>query len=372
MAAAASLCLCFALFSFRGAAQTTYGGLTLPGKLIWHSYTTYGFSGVQSWMANFDTGTAYQITPGNVSGAMNYHFNQNGTEVVFMGSDNGYSNQAWDIWAASVTPTGLANITKITAGSTDGSRNEDPKYSSDGTTIIFKKNLDYIYSISRSSFTVNGTAQTPPEKQLLASSYETSMPYYLAGSDTNFVFTDNATSNSTIQYDNGGRVTTLYAPSGLHAYYPMALNSTQFYFAQSDSAGHDQIYLGNTSGSTAAGAAFNVSSYEVADPYPMNPNWVAYASTRPGGTGSYDIWIGNFSTGVTYNLNDWLPGANQTNSDLGPTFYGTVSTSGSGSNLALNKTASASSTLSGYPASNANDGNTSTSCCASSGSYPQW
>jgi len=320
--------LCLALFCSRGVGQTTYNGITLTGKLIWHSYTDYGFIGVQSWMANFGTGVVYQITPSNVSGAMNYHFNQNSTEVVFMGTDNAYSNQVWDIWVASVTSTGLANITKITSGSTDGSRNEDPKFSSDGTKIIFKKNLNYIYSINRSSFSVNGAAQTPPETRLLASSHEVSMPYYLVGSDINFVFTDNATSNSTIQYDNGERMTTPYAPSGLHAYYPIALNSTQFYFSQSDSANHDQIYRGDISGSVAVGAVFNVSSCEIADPFAMDPNWVAYSSTRPGGAGSYDIWIGNFSTRVTYNLNNWLHAANQTNSDLGATFYGTVATSG--------------------------------------------
>jgi hypothetical protein len=309
---------------------TTYKGITLTGKLIWHSYTTYGFTGVQSWMANLDTGNVYQITPSNVSGAMNFDFNPAGTEVVFMGNDNNNSGstQAWDIWIANVTSTGLSDVTKITEGAIDGSRNEDPKFSSDGTKIIFKRNLDYICSIDTSSITVNGVDQTPALTQLLSAGYESSMPYYLAGSDTNFVFTDDSnTTYSTIQYDNGGTITTLYAPSGEHAYYPIALNSTQFYFSQSDSFGHDQVVLGDTSGDAAVSAAFDLTGYEFADPFPFNASWLSYSSSQPGSvSGSYDIWIGNFSTGVTYDLNNWIARSNQTNSNLGSTFYGTVST----------------------------------------------
>jgi len=52
-----------------------------------------------------------------------------------------------------------------------------------------------------------------------------------------------------IQYDDGGTVTTLWVPTGLHRYYSMALNTTQFCFAQRNSASHHQLYLGGTSGS---------------------------------------------------------------------------------------------------------------------------
>jgi hypothetical protein len=85
--------------------------------------------------------------------------------------------------------------------------------------------------------------------------------------------------------------------------------------------------LGDISGTAPVAAAFDVPSYEFADPYPMNATWVAYTSTQNGGSGSYDIWIGNFATGETYNLNNWIADSNHPNSDLGPTFYGTVSAS---------------------------------------------
>jgi len=142
------------------------------------------------------------------------------------------------------------------------------------------------------------------------------------GSDINFLFAWNGTPLS-INSDFSGVETTLYQDSKA-CYYPIALNSTNFYFSLSDSAGHDQVMKGCVSGAPAVSAAFNIASAECADAYPMDSFWVCYASSRAGGTGSYDIWIGNFSTGATYNLNSFIPGANSSVSDLGPCFFGTI------------------------------------------------
>jgi Tol biopolymer transport system component len=307
----------------RSAGGTTFQGITLTGTLIWHSYTTYGFTGVQSWMANFDTGQVSEITPARILGAMNYHFSPDGTKVVVMGSDGHKGALAWDLFVASVTSSGLANITKITDASADLSRNEDPKFSSDGTKILFKRNNTSIASIDVGSFTVNGVDQMPPLTVLLTQPSGTSMPYYLGGSDTSFVFA-NDTANS-IQLDAGGVVSTLYM-MGTHDYYPIAIDATRFYFVSGGS--NDWIYRGDTGAGAAVTAAFITSAnkpQEFADPFPIAGDWLAYTSTVTGGAGSYDIWIGNFTTGQAFNLNAWIPGANRANSDLGPTFHGTIS-----------------------------------------------
>lgn len=316
------------------AAGTIFNGITITGKLIWHSYAAYGFSGVQSWMANFDTGQVSEITPARITGAMNYHFNPDGTQVVVMGSDANQTSLAWDLFVATVTASGLTNVTKITNAAAGASnfRFEDPKFSSDGTKIIFKKDNTSIASIDTASFTVNGVNQTPPVTVLWTDSAGTSMPYYLGGSDTNFVFA-NDTAN-TIQYDAAGAVTTLYnnafpgVTAGQHNYYPIAIDATTFYFASGMT--HDWIFRGDTGAGPTVLAAFidgTNNNYEFADPFPMSPSWLAYTSTLPGGgsAGSYDIWIGNFATGVKFNLNSWIRGSNRPNSDLGPTFHGTIS-----------------------------------------------
>ena len=306
---------------------TILQGITITGRLIWHSYDTYGFSGVRSWMANFDTGTVTDITPSRLAGAMNYHFSPDGQVVVVMADDNDETTQtgrqAWDLFVASVTPSGLTNLTKLTHGQADGSRNEDPKFSADGSRIIFKHNLTQIASIDVSTVAVNGVDQTPAQTVLLQSTTEVGMPYFLQGSNRDFLYADSVT--NAIWLDTAGQPRSLYAV-GNHAYYPIALDTTRFYFAAGQA--NDWIYRGDTAGSSAVPAAFitaAVQSAEFADPFPVTSDWLVYTSTAPGGSGTYDLWIGNFTTGIAYNLNGWIRGANHSNSDLGPTFHGTLS-----------------------------------------------
>jgi hypothetical protein len=309
------------------AGGTLANGVTLTGKLIWHSYTTYGFAGVQSWMANFDSGEIREITAPRLLGAMNYHFSPDGTTVVVMADDNGITaangTTAWDLWVASVTDTGLMNITKITNAAIDGSRNEDPKFSSDGSRIIFKRNLTNIATIDVAAIAVNGVDQTPPQTILLSSPTEVSMPYFLVGSSASFLYADDA--SQSIRFSANGQITTLYS-LGTHSYYPIAVDATQFYFVAGQ--GNDLLYHGATDGGPAATAAFinnSNNTSEFADPFPFGSNWLAYTSTVAGGAGAYDLWIGNFATGQAFRLDSWIRGANHGNSDLGPTFHGTLS-----------------------------------------------
>jgi len=81
--------------------------------------------------------------------------------------------------------------------------------------------------------------------------------------------------------------------------------------------------LGDINASPESSAAFNDPSYEMADPFPIDPTWLAYTTTR-GVAGNYQIWIGNFSSGTTFNLNSWFFGANDSNSNLGPAFFGGI------------------------------------------------
>jgi hypothetical protein len=305
-------------------------GVTIQGRLIWHSYDQYGFVGVRSWMADFTAGQVLEITPVRVSGAMNYHFSPDGSLVVFMGNDATASaahagSTAWDIWIAQVGASGLQNVTRLTNGQADGSRNEDPRFSPDGTHIVFKRNLTSLVSVALSGVQANGTDQLPAQTLLLSGSTETSMPSVMpAGGGVLFA---NGSSLDSIRLLSGGTVSTLYA-LGTHDYYPVALDATRFYFVSGQTGGNDWILRGDLSASLPVPAAFitpGLAGYEFADPEPMGGNWLAYASTAPGGNGAYDIWIGNASTGQTANVSAWIGGANHANSDLGPSFFGTIS-----------------------------------------------
>lgn len=306
---------------------TIHAGITLTGRLIWHSYVNYGFTGVRSWMADFDAGTVSEITQPRLVGAMNYHFNAAGTEVVFMADDGDYTaahgTSQWNVWIAGVSATGLDHPTRITP--IDGGRYEDPKFSSDGTRIVFKRNLTEIAAIDRSAIVLDGTDQAPAQSLLLANGQEASMPYFLAGSTSDFLYADGSSLDA-IRWVHGGVAGTLYQPTGQHAYYPVALDATRFYYVVGTSGtAPDQILLGDTSASLPAGAAFTDAAYEFADPAVLGGSWLAFASTAPGGDGDYDLWIGDFSGGLRYPLDAWIRSANHAERDLGPTFHGTIS-----------------------------------------------
>lgn len=302
-------------------------GITLSGRMIWHSYDSYGFTGVQSWMADFDAGMVREITPARLAGAMNYHFSPDGQRVVVMADDNDATmvsgTTAWDIFVADVTATGLANITKLTNGQVDGSRNEDPKFSSDGQVIIFKRNLNEIVAIHMMNLLVNGTDQAPTLTPLLTNTTEIGMPYFLVGSTTDFLYADDVM--NAVGCFCGGTPGLLYSV-GSKGYYPIAIDGVNFYFTGGQGA--DAIYRGDTAATPAVRAAFITDAlltYEFADPYPLGNDWLVHTSTRSGGGGGgYDLWIGNFTSGETYPLTDWIAGANRSNSDLGPTFHGTL------------------------------------------------
>jgi hypothetical protein len=226
---------------------TVFNGVTLAGKLIWHSYSSYGFSGVHSWMASFDSGEVYDISQPPFQGAMNYAFSPDGTTVVVMAEDNTITaangTTAWELWVASVTATGLANITRITASAADGSRNEDPRFSADGARIIFKRNLSSIMATDVATIAVNGLHQAPAQTLLLTLPTEASTPFYTVGSTTSFLYADEATKS--IRIAAAGAVSTLYSV-GAHAYYPIAIDPLHFYFAAGQS--NYWIYRGDTSG----------------------------------------------------------------------------------------------------------------------------
>jgi hypothetical protein len=304
---------------------TNYRGIELTGRLLWHSYDQYGFSGVKSWMANFSSGTVTEITPSRIDGAMNYHFSPDGNLVVVMGNDHDETGRtgltAWDIWVAGVTDNGLTNITRLTHGQSDNSRNEDPKFSSDGSRIIFKRNLNTIVTVDMTQISVNGVDQTPIQTTLLTKTTEVSMPYLIPGSSTDFLYADEAT--KAIFLSSASGQSELYAPPG-HSYYPIALDANRFYFASGQT--HDSILRGDLTGGAAVNAAFGTPADEYADPAPIAADWLALTSTAAGGSGLYDVWIGNFTTGEKYNLNLWIDGANHANSDLGPAFHGTLHT----------------------------------------------
>src|ERR1700758_3588554 len=103
------------------------------GKLVWHSYTSYGDGSSQLFIRDFAAGSTTNISSSwacasgcTARDPMNAVFNGDGTYLVFM-AENG-DQSAWNIWTVKTDGTGLTDLT----GSTGTTRNEDPKMSADG------------------------------------------------------------------------------------------------------------------------------------------------------------------------------------------------------------------------------------------------
>ena len=109
----------------------------LTGKLVYHSYVKYGDGTSQLFLYDFSARTLTQLSKSawGITDPMNGVFSPDGKWLAFMGISNG----AWNVFmlqlGAGTPPVNLTN-------STGATRNEDPKFSTDGKTLVFKQNGD--------------------------------------------------------------------------------------------------------------------------------------------------------------------------------------------------------------------------------------
>jgi Tol biopolymer transport system component len=109
---------------------------SITGKLVYHSYVNYGDGSSQLWVYNFRYQTLTQISNASwgVTDPMNAVWSPDGNWLLFMS----IKNNAWNIFA---WPTNNSHIPYNLTNSTGATRNEDPKFSADGSRIVFKQNL---------------------------------------------------------------------------------------------------------------------------------------------------------------------------------------------------------------------------------------
>ena len=98
------------------------------GWLLWHSYSKYAALDSRLFLRT-PSGSVQEIT-GDFIHAMNGSFGNSPDEIVFMAIDR--AADEWDIFRYDGS-----TVTNLTPQS--GYRNEDPKWSPDGTKIVFKR-----------------------------------------------------------------------------------------------------------------------------------------------------------------------------------------------------------------------------------------
>ncbi len=281
---------------------------SFDGLMTFHTYSTYDAGDSKMYIYDFKTDELKQISRDswNINNPMNGHFSPDGHYITFMGI--GPENGTWDIFLYDVI-----NDTKpvnLTASGTF--RDEDPKFSSDGKSIIFKRD-EHLAKIDMG--TRHLTVVTPDKSGF-------SMPYY--STDGNMVVYSGGEEDSFIGlYNlNTGVDKILYNRVKVHEYYPITLDENRFYYSAGYSENNraDQLYLGYFSGLVSKRLPFNAPDADYSDAAPVDDKWLILSSTREGGRGLYDLYIANNETGEIYSMNDYNAGINSQFNELGASY----------------------------------------------------
>jgi Tol biopolymer transport system component len=275
------------------------------GVIIYHSYSNYDAWDSKLFMYDFGTKSKTEISKNwNIDHEMNAHISPDGSKIVFMGDDSGLPRD-WDIYIWNIG----TNNAPINLTSSNNLRDEDPKFSPDGNSIVFKQNGDIkIMNLSGNITTVISND---------GYTIEESMPYFTSDGQ-HIIYAKNAGEYSDICLVDldGSNETELYCIDGVSEYYPIVKNSTSVFYTRwvSSSNHNDQIYQGDFSGNYGSLSINDVSSNN-SDAYPVDDDYLFFSSTRSGSIGGYDLYIGQISTGYVWNLNNF--NINTSQEDLG-------------------------------------------------------
>lgn len=289
----------------------------LTGKLVYHSYVKYGDGTSQLFLYDFSAHTLTQLSKSawGITDPMNGVFSPDGKWLAFMGISNG----AWNVFmlqlGAGTPPVNMTN-------STGATRNEDPKFSTDGKTLVFKQNGDVkqatlSYTSAGPVFTsvvslTNAPAGAEYSMPFLAP--DASAVYYATGTGSNMgLMKRMIATGATAVFDR---------PAGLQTYYPTVRADGMVYYARwKDSGGADQIYAKTADpASTPSALALNDCMSNNSDPAPVSgTNYLFFSSTTAGG---YQLYVGDVTTGQRWSLSQFGVNADATKAKLGANYYG--------------------------------------------------
>jgi len=343
---------------------------SLTGKLAYHSYVSYGDGTSQIFVYDFSARTLTQISRSSwgIKDPMNPVFSPDGKWLAFMG----VTNNAWNVF---VWQVGSNNAPVNMTNSSGQTRNEDPKFSSDGGSLFFKQNGDVMQATL--SFTSAGpTFTSVTDVTNSAASVESSMPF--PSPDTSAVyFAVGAGAGSGLYKETIATHTRVAfdTPGGIDAYYPIVrADGTVFYARWKDATSQlDQIYTKVNPTDTPSQLSIDDCMSNNSDPSPVNnTSYVFFSSTTAGG---YQLYLGDVSSGKRWNLGQFGVNADNTKAKLGSNYW-TPSGSPQSALLSQGKQATASSSYSAsLGPSQAFDGNlTSTrwDSVEGSGAGSQW
>lgn len=302
--------------------KLTNGADTIPitkGFLVYHSYSDYNAWDSKMFLYNFEREHHTEISKNwNIDHAMNGHISPDGTKLVFMGDDKGEPRD-WDVYlweiGSSEHPVNLTHSYER--------RDEDPKFSPDGSKIVFKQAYwsssvnDFVFDLKEMDLSGEIINIITSHDRI-----EESMPYYTSDGESVVYATDGGANGDIYLINSDGTNNTILADeSNTQEYYPIVRDSETFFYSRwvSSSDYHDQVYLGYFNGAPAISLPFNLLSADNSDAYPAGEDYAFFSSTRNGGKGAYDLYLGDINTGEVWNL-DILGTINTNRNELGPCY----------------------------------------------------
>ena len=226
---------------------------SLEGSLIYHRYSEYSAWDATMWLLDLPTGEMNQVGAdwqGMIS-PINAHFSADAQTITFMGSPSGLPENEWDVFT-SRWHNGMWQEPKNLTGP-NGARDEDPKFSPDGSTIIYKEN-GVLATVS-----INGG----PKTYLTVGKPQSSMPYFRSnGKDILFE------REGDIYLLQDGVERKMYAGEGISSYYPIGVDEDTYLYTRIQYNKHDSIMKGFYDGSPSENYFFNSLDWDTSDSYP--------------------------------------------------------------------------------------------------------
>jgi Tol biopolymer transport system component len=285
----------------------------LKGKLLYHNYSGYENWDAELFILDFSDNSVTNISSTwNVDHEMNAMFSSDGKRIVFMADEKG-GERNWDIFLWTI---GDKEPVNLTAGS--AAREEDPKFSPDGTEIVFKSNND-IKIMTLSGELIRNVTNTPD--------IEESMPYYTTDG-SKIIYAPGVGADSDIYTINadGTENKSEASINNYQEYYPITRDSESYFYTGwvSRRNKNDQVFLKYFSNPKPVYLLFNDKHSNYSDATPVGSKYVALSSTRKGGKGGYDNYIADLYTGDIWSLDEYNSAANSRKEDLGAHYLPTL------------------------------------------------
>ena len=333
----------------------------LTGQLFFHNYTSYEAGDGRLWQMDLATGRLALISRGwPINNTINPHISADGQSMVFMGQNSASGDGNWDVYLSTWDGSHWGMPRNLTGP--NETVDEDPKFSPDGTHIVFK--IDGAVT----EMTLDGKVT----RTITGKDPEAGQPYYLPnGKDIMYSEGSDASAKIVVKTADGQHRVLADFP-GTVDYYPIGMDDTSFLFTNvQEGTKYDRIMKGHYDGSTPTPYFFDSNTADHSDAYPYEDGskYLFYVTTDGDvSRGGYDIMVADLQAKKFYSIQEWNPLASTALDEVGLAWSGKASfpaadqvlepemSAPPGQLLSQGKPAKASSTYPDHTPGMANDG----------------